>query len=403
MTKSQKNLIGLLFSVLLFAIIVFRGELLYFPNRPRIHAFMQNYFSVWGISISILLFAYFLAKTFQIRWWIFIALFVFWECTYLCVFNFGPKVLPESMKAKGYFGHFKGVALANRPLIQFEENCARYDSTLFYTLKPGESNFASYEFDNLYHVNSAGFRDSENDLDRPEVLFLGDSFTMGWGIDQDKTFAQNFENQTRLKCLNSGISSYGTAREYFNFKKIKPDALKLIVVQYHDTDLEENNYWVKNKKLGDKTAFEFENQVKNNTKVKKYYLFKHVKAGIIQFLTPSPNIDTKTPSNDLGAEYMRIPSFTKDFYEIIKQVRATYHGPIIFTYVGSFYTEPRVVTAFENYAKANKFEGVFFVNMGGKLNTEDYYFLDDHINQKGHTKMANALVEKWNMIKSLRP
>jgi hypothetical protein len=398
MTKSQKNLIGLLFSVLLFAIIVFRGELLYFPNRPRIHAFMQDHFSVWGISISILLFGYFLAKTFKTRWWLFIALFIFWECAYIFVFNFGTKFFPESIKSNGYFGHFKGVALANRPLIQFEENCARYDSTLFYTLKPGNSNFASYEFDNQYHVNSVGFRDSESDLNYPEVLFLGDSFTMGWGIDQDKTFAQGFENQTKLKCLNSGISSYGTAREYFNFKKVKTDSLKLIVVQYHDTDLEENNYWVKNKKLGDKTELEFENQVKNNTKVKKYYLFKHVKAAIIQFLTPTPNIDTNAPSSGLGSEYKRIPSFTKDFYEIVQQIRADYSGPIIFTYTGSFYTEPKVVEAFENYAESNKINDVYFVNMGGKLTTEDYYFLDDHINAKGHEKIGNELVSKWKTI-----
>ncbi len=398
MTKSQKNLIGLLFSLLLFAIIVFRGELLSFPNRPRVHAFMQDYFSVWGISLSILLFGYFLAKTFKIKWWVFIVLFVFWECTYLFVFNFGPKILPESIKAKGFFGHFKGVSLASRPLIQFEADCARYDSSLFYTLKPGQSNFASYEFDNKYDVNSIGFRDSEADLNHPEVLFLGDSFTMGWGIDQDKTFAQVFEKQTKLKALNSGISSYGTAREYLSFKKISPDSLKLIVIQFHDTDLEENNYWIKNKKLGDKTAADFESQVENNSRIKKYYLFKHLKAAIIDFITPSPKLDPNAKGNDLGAEFKKIPSFRKDFYTIIAQIRETYAGPIVFTYAGSFYTNPKVVEVFEKYVTENKIEGLYFVNMGGKLTTEDYYFLDDHINAKGHKKIGNELVLKWRTI-----
>lgn len=398
MTKSQKNLIGLLFSFLLFAIIVFRGELLSFPNRPRISAFMQNHFSLWGISLSILLFGYFLAKAFKIKWWLFIAFFVFWECTYLFVFNFGPKFLPESIKAKGFFGHFKRVSLANRPLIQFEADCARYDSTLFYTLKPGQSTFASYEFDNQYNVNSGGFRDSEADLSHPEVLFLGDSFTMGWGIDQDKTFAQVFENQTKLKVLNSGISSYGTAREYFSFKKISPDSLKLIVIQFHDTDLEENNYWIKNKKLGDKTVADFESQVKNNSKIKKYYLFKHLKAAIIDFIRPSPKLDPNAKGNDLGAEFKKIASFGKDFFTIVKQIRETYSGPIIFTYAGSFYTEPKVVAVFEKYAKENKVENIHFVNMGEKLTTEDYYFLDDHINAKGHEKIGNEVVSKWRTI-----
>jgi hypothetical protein len=359
---------------------------------------MQDYFAFWGISLSILLFGYFLAKTFKLKWWLFIVLFVFWEFTYLFVFNFGPKFLPESLKSKGFFGHFKRVSLANRPLIQFEADCARYDSTLFYTLKPGKSSFASYEFDNQYNVNSSGFRDSEADLNHPEVLFLGDSFTMGWGIDQDKTFAQLFENQTKLKTLNSGISSYGTAREYFNFKKVSPDSLKLIVIQFHDTDLEENNYWIKNKKLGDKTVVEFEAQIKNNNKVKNYYLFKHLKAALIDFITPSPKLDPNAKSDGLGAEFKKFPRFSEDFFEIVNQIRNSYSGPIVFTYSGSFYTEPKVVKTFEKYAADNKVENIYFVNMGGKLTTGDYYFLDDHINAKGHEKIAAELLNKWNSI-----
>jgi hypothetical protein len=100
----------------------------------------------------------------------------------------------------------------------------------------------------------------------------------------------------------------------------------------------------------------------------------------------------------LGIEYKRIPSFTKDFFEIVNQIREKYNGPIIFTYTGSFYTEPKVVQAFEKYAMDNKVENIYFVNMGGKLTTEDYYFLDDHINAKGHEKIANELLKKWNAI-----
>ncbi len=207
-----------------------------------------------------------------------------------------------------------------------------------------------------------------------------------------------FENQTKLKTLNSGISSYGTAREYFSFKKISPNSLKLIVIQFHDTDLEENNYWINNKKLGDKTEADFESQVKNNSKIKKYYLFKHLKAAIIDFITQSPNLDPNAKGNDLGAEFKKIPTFGKDFYTIVEQIRETYAGPIIFTYAGSFYTEPKVVAVFEKYAKENKVENVHFVNMGEKLTTEDYYFLDDHINSKGHEKIGNEVISKWRTI-----
>ena len=403
MTKSQKNLIGLLFSILLFAIIVFRSELLFFEGRPRVNAFVENYITIWGITFSFLIFGYFLSRVFKQKWYLFIVILLLWEFSYVFIFNYGFKFLPESIKSKAFFGHFKRVSLTYRPLIQFEENCAKYDSTVFYTLKPGESNFASYEFENKYNVNSAGFRDSETDLNSPEVLFLGDSFTMGWGIDQDKTFAQYFENQTNLKTLNSGISSYGTAREFFSFKKIKPDSLKLVVIQYHDTDLEENNYWITNKRLGNKTKTDFDSQVENNNKIKKYYLFRYIKAALIGFLSPNPKLDPNAPKDRLGAEFTRIPSFNNDFYLIISQIRETFKGPIIFTYTGSFYTDSNVVKAFENYAADKKIQNMFFLNLGGNLNTEDYFFLDDHINAKGHKKIGIELVKKWMIIKLMKP
>ena len=400
MTKTQKNLIGILFSVFLFAILVFRTDLLIVQNRPGISDFLSNYVGTWGITLAFLLFAYFLAKTFNVKWWIFILVIILIELTYVFVLNYGPKTLPESVKLTKTFTHFKKVALANRPLIQFDSSCAKFDSVLFYTLKPGKSTFGSYEFNNTYHVNSKGFRDSEEDLYHPQVLFLGDSFTMGWGIDQDKTFASVFEQKSGLKCLNTGISSYGTARESFNLGKTDADSLKLMVIQYHDTDLEENRFWIKNKRLGSKTPFDFDFQVKNNEKIKKYYLFKYLKDGIITLLTPNPRQDPNKSEKVLVGEYEKYPEFLEDFYKICTQMREKYQGPIIFTFTGSFYTETGIVDVFKAYAESNKIDNIYFVNLGQKLNTDHYFYLDDHLNQKGHQVVADELLKGWNEIKN---
>lgn len=400
MTKGQKNLIGLLFSVLLFAIIVFRSDLLIIKNRPGISVFLTGTFSKWGISLAFLLFGYFLSKLFKVRWWIFIAVLAFFELFYLCIFNFGPSFLPESIKIKPFFSHFKRVNLANRPLIQFEKECAQYDSVLFYTLKPGVSHFKSYEFDNLYNVNSKGYRDTEEDLKAPKILFLGDSFTMGWGVDQDKNFASIFESKSGLKTLNTGISSYGTARELYNFNKIDSDSLKLIVIQFHDTDLLENNHFKNTGKLGTKTKQDFDYQVNENEKIKKYYPFKHLKTAIIDFITfEAPIGELNKINSPLTGEYQKYPSYLSDFYSIIEKIRVKYSGPIIYTYVGSFYTDSKVIDSFKKYSTEKNIKDIYFVTMTNELTTKEYFFFDDHINPLGHQKVAEKLLLQWNQIK----
>jgi hypothetical protein len=107
-------------------------------------------------------------------------------------------------------------AIARRDIIpvQFLKDCGKFDPELFYTLKPGEFEFGSRGFKkNRFFANSLGLRDSEESLHKPTIIVLGDSYAMGWGVEQNQTFAKLLESQTRLKTLNCGISSYGTVRE----------------------------------------------------------------------------------------------------------------------------------------------------------------------------------------------
>lgn len=57
------------------------------------------------------------------------------------------------------------------------------------------------------------------------VLALGDSVTLGWGVDQDKTFPARLERllQDRLhrpvRVINSGVAGYNTVQEVTYFKQ----------------------------------------------------------------------------------------------------------------------------------------------------------------------------------------
>src|SRR5687768_4014732 len=67
----------------------------------------------------------------------------------------------------------------DRNIVQYD--CGQYDPKLFYRLKPGECTFTNTEFSVLNQINRKGLRDDERSLEAPEIIVLGDSYTMGWG------------------------------------------------------------------------------------------------------------------------------------------------------------------------------------------------------------------------------
>jgi hypothetical protein len=87
-------------------------------------------------------------------------------------------------------------------------------------------------------TNADGFRDDEYPLERDgrrRIMFLGDSLTLGWGVEQEQTFEHLLE--TRLDALrpteviNLGVGNYNTTQEVNLFidkgAKYQPDQVVL--------------------------------------------------------------------------------------------------------------------------------------------------------------------------------
>lgn len=146
--------------------------------------------------------------------------------------------------------HLSSVYYSFNINVQFHPNCSQYDSELFYTMKPGSCKFVTSEFAVTHHNNIYGLRDMRNDISQTEIITLGDSFTLGYGVEQDETFAAVIEKNTGMKTLNAGISSYGTARESIMLDRLlktgKLSQLKYIVLQYCNNDYLENDKYVSN-------------------------------------------------------------------------------------------------------------------------------------------------------------
>ena len=97
-------------------------------------------------------------------------------------------------------------------------------------------------------TNSLGLRDYEYSLKKPEnikrIVFLGDSFTFGWGVPLDKLYSKQVEKmfnrkEQKMEVINMGIGNYNSIMEVELFKRkglpLDPD---MVVLMYFINDTE---------------------------------------------------------------------------------------------------------------------------------------------------------------------
>ncbi|MBU0678101.1 MAG: SGNH/GDSL hydrolase family protein [Verrucomicrobia bacterium] len=121
----------------------------------------------------------------------------------------------------------------------------RYDSLLGWRGKPDVG--SGFEWiDARHHVqqNSHGFRGADHPFERSgdtRVLFLGDSFTWGFGVEDDQVFTSLIEDHPiggPLEVVNCGVSGYGTDQELLLWQNYayqwKPDLTVLMLTPFTD-------------------------------------------------------------------------------------------------------------------------------------------------------------------------
>lgn len=323
--------------------------------------------------------------------------FIFFILSEVCieVLMNNPKYIPSILlpSMKKYYVEY------DINTIQFNDEYAQYDSNLYYKLRQGNFIFSNREFDTNFKVNKLGVRDDEKSLDKPEIIILGDSYAMGWGVEQDMTFANLLEKKSRYKVLNSGISSYGTAREMQLLNEINTDNLQFLIIQYCSNDYWENEAFYNNKNaINISSQKSYLTRCENHKKKRSYYPFKHIikfcgiignrirtklynkEENIIQSIKPRIN-EFSAFLNALTYSIDRIPNDTKI---------------VIFSIDGKgrFVKGVRDKLDEENYSRYKK--RFILLDLSSDISNSDYFILDDHINSSGHQVISNILA---NFIK----
>jgi hypothetical protein len=284
-----------------------------------------------------------------------------------------------------------------RHIIQYEPEMATYDKKLFYTLKNGTFQFQNREFDVTFNINSLGVRDDEMSLNYPKIVVLGDSHAMGWGVPQNETFAEVLQKNTNAIVLNTGISSYGTAREFELLKQVQIDSLKYIIIQYCANDyLENKKYYTNNNVLKISSKVAYENASSDQRGKRNYYFFKHVLKFPRLILRANTEFSlTQQPEEDEVAVFLNVIKQSEVLQKEIKIIVVNINGRKTSNH---FMTEFKKTLQNEEWKNIAKH--IIPLDVSLDLTEDKYYVLDDHINTKGHAFIASELQKIINMYEN---
>lgn len=281
-------------------------------------------------------------------------------------------------------------------VIQVIPECSEYDSSLYYNLKPNNScTFTNIEFSNPYTTNSSGLRDDDSSLQRPEVICLGDSYMMGWGVNQQETVAAVLESMTGKKVLNAAMSSFGTAREVKRLKVLDTAAMKYLVIQYCPNDNEENKAWEDNQgHLPISSRASYDSLKGKSDWNKKYFPGKYFIIATTHLLKEKIKSMLGKPPSIIGLP-VEPKRDAKMFLDILKTAPVDMQKTKIILFEGvelahvndAFIKEVNGLLQEPAY-KSHFADRLVIVNLTGILDKSDYYIFDGHLKPTGHRKIA---------------
>jgi hypothetical protein len=291
--------------------------------------------------------------------------------------------------------------LHGRTILLAIPACVRYDPELLYTLRPGECHFSGREFDTRVAVNSLGVRDDETSLDGPQVVVLGDSYAMGWGVAQEETFPQRIERVTGRKVLNAGVASYGTARELKLLERIDASRLETLIVQYNATDARENRaYYEGGGRLPAPEKGRYESAVSAARSRGRYFPGKHllaVTATLARQILAVPARAWK--ENGTPASASRDPGEAWLFLNILREMASRLETPeiLVFELSPADTLGRDFMAGVREELRRPEFHAlaarVTLLELSDRIGPDELFILDEHLNAAGHAVVAEAVVE----------
>jgi hypothetical protein len=283
-----------------------------------------------------------------------------------------------------------------RNILQYE-TCAEYDTAFFYRLKPHTSfSFQNIEFNNQFSTNSLGMRDDDASLNRPQIAFLGDSYTIGWGVDQQQTFTSLTRRKTGMRTLNAAMSSYGTAREIKWLSKIDTSALEYVVVQYCKNDIGENEVYNEHNFLPISPGRTYQDALVTYAWKRKYFPGKYAITLLYTFTKSTLRHLIKGDSIPYYSSNDPVAS-ADQFVKVLNNIPINIQKTKILLIDLNDFNElnNQFLSSVDSLLHTPTYSrlqtGVQTVDLSTILTAGDFYTLDAHLKPSGHAKIAQVL------------
>jgi lysophospholipase L1-like esterase len=289
-----------------------------------------------------------------------------------------------------------------RDIVQFNKKMARYDPNLFYSLIPdNHSLFTNIEFSDSIITDPRGFRTGEQAPDHPAILCLGDSYTFGWGAQQNDCYPQLLQNILHEQVLNTGVPSYGTARELASVKALDKTGLSTMIIQYCYNDAGENQACVDNHfQPVISSAAVYDSAVDMLWWSKIWFPGKYSCTVLKLLLDEKLGLRQKegldAPDTPLG----NTDKQAENFLAILARSGLDFRKTHIYVFaIGEYETlSNHFLTSLEKKLASPECSALFVqhvhtVHIENKLTKEDYFLLDGHIKASGHKKLARCLAD----------
>lgn len=162
--------------------------------------------------------------------------------------------------AEGYFRVFKPQMTFSSFITAYDFRCFVRGTYYPFAFKPSancplHANMKQFK-DTYITTNSLGLRNREVAIPKPDgvvrILFVGDSFTAGWGVDEDEVYPRLAESflrakfpQEKIEVVNAGLPSTGPNYYYLYLKneitRLDPDIV--VVGFWMVNDIPDNVYF----------------------------------------------------------------------------------------------------------------------------------------------------------------
>ena len=295
--------------------------------------------------------------------------------------NYGIKMPPiySLQEAQRYF-YFGGI----RQIWQYDSRCAVEDSLLIYKPLNGKCVFNNLEFDTTltFDDNGRSVSNRPNSMDKT-VVILGDSYAMGWGVNDNETFASQLQLLTNRPVFNFGVSSYATEREIGRLLQWEhSNSVDTIIIQYCNNDLNENKSYPVDRDLGAKRFRSArDSYVQPNIPRSSLSIYESIASK--DYTSFLPFGDSKKPADD------RINPHVDGVVHVLDNYRSYLKGKRVIIFYANKYAKQQKKPWSQEIAK----DGYTLEFIDLEFVRGHHFNIDDHLNVSGHAFAAQRLAE----------